>query len=85
MGSSISKGGKDVLRDTKYQVKAIIKTISGENDEETRILDKAAENPITKSERKRRHRNRKRHFKAKREERSKTTSSVLEKWNASAL
>lgn len=84
MGSSITKGGKAVLRDTKYQVKAIIKTISGENEED-RILDKAAENPITKSERKRRHRNRKRNFKAKREERSKKTSSVLEKWNASAL
>lgn len=84
MGNSISKGGK-VLSSTKYQVKQIIKTISGENEEESKVLDKAADNPLTKSERTRRHRNRKRDFKAKQEERSKKTSSVLEKWSASAL
>jgi hypothetical protein len=66
MGNSISKGGK-VLSSTKYQVKQIIKTISGENEEESKVLDKAADNPLTKSERTRRHRNRKRDFKARRE------------------
>lgn len=87
MGSNLSIGGKsaNIVRETKYQVKEIIKVISGENEEDAKMLDKAAENPLTKSERKRRLRNRKRDFKAKREERTRKTSHILEKWNASAL